>query len=247
MKPRFEKKLSEGEVLYVVNYYGQLTNSELKQLHAQHKRIILDNSQDFFAIPVENIDTLYSCRKFFGVPDGGYLYTTAMLEGEIEQDISYDRMTYLLGRLELDAATFYSSYVEANMRFANENMKTMSKLTKNLLGNIDYKKVKAIRTENFEFLHNELKDINMLNLRVPEGAFMYPLFVDNGSRVKRKLIEKKIYIPTLWPDVFENNDKNSIEWKFAEDIVPLPIDQRYTQEDMEYVLEVLSDVLSERN
>lgn len=26
-------------------------------------------------MPVENVDTLYICRKFFGVADGAFLYT----------------------------------------------------------------------------------------------------------------------------------------------------------------------------
>ena len=49
----------------------------------------------------------------------------------------------------------------------------------------------------------------------------------------------KIYIPTLWPSVFELTTKEDIEYKMAENILPLPIDQRYTIEDMEYIVEAV--------
>lgn len=41
--------------------------------------IILDNTQSFFQKPISGIDTIYSCRKYFGVPDGAYLSTNILL------------------------------------------------------------------------------------------------------------------------------------------------------------------------
>ena len=70
-QPLFDKNLQEDEWLYIVNYYGQVSNEvELKN---HYNRIIYDNAHAFFRKPVDGIETIYSCRKFFGVPDGAYL------------------------------------------------------------------------------------------------------------------------------------------------------------------------------
>ena len=65
---------------------------------------------------------------------------------------------------------------------------------------------------------------------------MYPLMVENGAALRKKLQAEKIYIPTLWSTVFEVAEKNSLEYTMAENILPLPIDQRYGIEDMEYMV-----------
>ena len=49
----------------------------------------------------------------------------------------------------------------------------------------------------------------------------------------------KIYIPTLWPNVLDECEPDTLEYKFAADILPIPVDQRYGVEDMEYLAEVI--------
>lgn len=47
--------------LYVVNFYGQLTNEFILTLG---KNVIVDNAQAYFQRPVKGVDTIYTCRKF---------------------------------------------------------------------------------------------------------------------------------------------------------------------------------------
>lgn len=150
--PIFNKSLHEYEYLYIVNYYGQLTNDKLIYLKQKYGKIILDNTHAFFQKPIDGIDTIYSCRKFFGVPDGAYLSTDSVLDEVLETDISKDRMTHILGRFEGTASDYYSIFKENDTSFKFEPLKYMSKLTKNILGAIDYKKVKRIREENYTYL-----------------------------------------------------------------------------------------------
>lgn len=229
--------LDDDQWLYIVNFYGQLDNERLKRLADKHGRMIIDNVQAYYQMPISGIDTIYTCRKFFGVADGAFLYTDAMLEEELPQDESFDRMRFLLGRFERTASEFYSEYAANNELFTNQPIKAMSKLTQNLLHAIDYDEIKQRRKNNFEILHNAFGDINRLNLTVPEGAFMYPLYIENGAQIRKQLQEKKIYIPTLWPDVFECCDESESEYDMAKNILPLPCDQRYTYEDMEYLVD----------
>lgn len=245
-KPLFSHELDENEWLYIVNYYGQLNNEAISELKRKYKRIIVDNAQSYFQLPAAGVDTFYTCRKFFGVADGAFLYTDKNLERALPLDESYERMHFLLGRYERSANEFYGEYVANNKLFADEQIKAMSKLTKNLLRGIDYEAVAKQRQENFAFLHTELKTKNKLDLTIPYGAFMYPLMVDNGMEIRKKLQQMKIYIPTLWPNVLEECEADTLEYKLAADILPIPVDQRYGIEDMEYLTEVIKNVSTER-
>lgn len=223
--------------LYVVNYYGQLDNKKIKQFSYSIKNLIIDNVQSFFQSAVINIPTIYNCRKYFGVIDGAYLYSDKTLEEKFERDISYNNMEYLVGRFEKTASEFYNQYVSNNKRFADESIKLMSAFTENIMHSLDYEQIKRVRTENFRYLHENLKDINKLKLTVPEGAFSYPLLIDNGAEIRKKLQAEKIYIPTLWPDVFNVCNENDLEIKYAKNILPLPVDQRYGKKEMQYICE----------
>ncbi len=241
--PIFDDSLSENEWLYIVNFYGQMSNEQIKGFKTKFGNIVVDNVQAFFNMPVSDTDTLYSCRKFFGVADGAYLYTDKLLSDELEQDISYGRMEFLLGRLEKTANEFYTKYVENNDCFSCQPIKSMSKLTHNLLKGINYENVAKKRTENFIILHDNFKNINKLKLEIPNGAFMYPLYIPNGDKIRKALMQKKIYIPTLWPDVFDVCSENDLEYNMAKNILPLPIDQRYSNNDMIYIIEEIKKCL----
>ncbi len=230
-------QLERNEWLYLMNFYGQLTVEEMEGICGEYKRVIIDFSHDYFREPIAGGDTIYTCRKFFGVPDGAILYTDAKEPDiEIPVDESFERMHFLLGRFERPASEFYEEYVSNNELFANEPIKKMSALTENILRGIDYKSVEKRRTENYRYLHAKLCAMNQLELRNVTGAFAYPLMVEHGDELKTKLISRKIFIPTLWPNVLEEMVEGSMEYRMANNILPIPCDQRYTCEDMEYII-----------
>ncbi len=237
--PLPERVPSEDEYMLIVNYYGQIDNETLLGLKAGYKNIIFDCSQAFFQRPPDNTDTVYSCRKFFGVPDGAYLSTDIRLEEELETDVSMGRMSHLLGRYEGLASDHYAEFRKNEESLGEIPLRKMSLLTKNILGAIDYEKVREVRTENFKFLHERLGGINRLALKVPGGAYAYPFYSRNGSRARKILAESLIYVPVLWPNVLEDNSENSREYDLASNILPLPCDQRYGKEDMEHIAEMV--------
>jgi len=232
--------LLKDEWLYLVNYYGQIDNKIISLFREKYKNIIVDNSQAYFQMPVDNIDTIYTCRKFLGVSDGAFLYSDRLISRHLPQDESFERIHYVLGRYERGASEFYQESSDNNKYFINEPIKYMSKLTKNLLHAIDYNFVRDRRTENFNILHHEFKYVNKLKLSVPDGAFMYPLYIDNGAVIRKELQKKKIYVPTLWPDVFNSCNENELEYDMAKNILPLPVDQRYDRNNMINIINEVS-------
>ena len=233
--------LADDEWLHLMNYYGQLTNEYIYSLKKKYDRVIVDNAQAYFAQPLKETDTIYTCRKFFGVSDGAFLYTNSVSPEEYPADESFNRMRFLLGRFERSASEFYSEYSDNNHMFAGEPIKKMSKLTENLLHGIDYDYVMKKRTDNFSKYHDLLGAVNGLSLKIAEGAFAYPLLVDNAPELRKALQNNKIYIPTLWPNVLNEVEKETIEYKFVNNILPLPCDQRYNTEDIIYISECIKN------
>ena len=242
--PSQEIQLGENEWFYFVNYYSQFSNEIIYQFVQKYERVIVDNAQSYFQEPIPHVDTLYTCRKYYGVADGAFLYTDAILDEELSTDESFERMHFLLGRYERTASEFYSEYIDNNKSFSAEPIKRMSKLTCNLLHGIDYERVRTIRQNNYSCLHQALCKWNKLKLSDKPGTFMYPFFLNNGREVRKRLQEKKIYIPTLWPSVYKIATSDSMEYKMAENILPLPIDQRYSRNDLTYMLKCLLEFIN---
>lgn len=231
--PNFNKPLYSGEYLYVVNYYGLINNTKLLELKKRFGNIIADNVHAFFQKPADGIDAVYSCRKFFGVPDGGYVHTDAP-RLELTEDKSKDRMKHLLGRFENKCASEYYADFKANDKsFGDVPLRAMSGITHNILGAIDYTSVKRKREENYATLAHLLGNENGIRLIAPEGPYAYPFYCANGMELKKRLAERKIYVPTLWPNVLEM--QCCVEKNLAENILPLPCDQRYDEENMKFI------------
>ena len=230
-------EVDSDEWLYLVNYYGQVSDETITTLDQRFKHVIVDNSQNYFAKPLEGLDTLYTCRKYFGVADGAFLYTDAKLNSNLPMDESFERMRFVLGRYERPASEFYSDAAANNAFFKDEPIKQMSRLTRNLLHAIDYEYVKQKRTSNFSILLNELNSSNELSVKAVSGAFMYPYMTEESDTIKKRLLEKKIYIPTLWPNVVNELPQEWNEWRLAKNILPIPCDQRYSEEDMQIIVQ----------
>ena len=239
--PRFDRELDEDEWLYVVNYYGQLSDAYLQQLKDRFGRLIVDNVQDFFRRPLSGVDTVYSCRKFFGVPDGGYAACDAALP--LEQDSSRGRMRHILGRYEVSGSAFYADFQENDELFYDLPLRAMSPITRNLLRAVDYDEVKRRRNANYAILAAALDERNPLTLTVPDGPYCYPFYCENGMAVKRALAQQKIYVPTLWPNV--TAEDGDVEYDYAENILPLPVDQRYGEEEMLRILQALTQLTTQ--
>lgn len=239
LEPLFDySSIKETEVLLYTNYFGIKDDFITNWTKKVTKNIIIDNAQAFFAPVIENVDSFSSPRKFVGVADGGYLYTNKKLALTFEKDESYNRMLHLLKRIDLSAEEAYPEFSENDKLLANQPIKIMSNLTKRILSSLDYDYIKKKRRENFLFLHQFLKGKNLLKFELnPDSVpLVYP-FRTAQKDLKMKLISEKIYCATYWPNVFEWTDRDKNAYALAEEIIALPIDQRYGTAEMENILD----------
>lgn len=102
IEPIKDYNLNSNEAFLYTNYFGLKQDCVKRLAKLYNKQLIVDNAQAFYAEPLEGIDTFYSPRKFFGVADGGYLYIDKKLDIELKQDYSYERMSHLLKRIDIN-------------------------------------------------------------------------------------------------------------------------------------------------
>lgn len=232
--------LKADEALLYTNYYG-LKQRYVEQLAEKvGTRLIVDNTQAFYAKPLSGIDTFYTCRKFFGVADGAYLYSDAVLDEEIEQDYSYDRMAHLLKRIDLSAEEGYADFRRVDDGLDNQPIRRMSKLTQRIMQSIDYEVAARRRRENYQMLHEALGGENNLELPLDEEAvpMVYP-YLAPVKGLREKLIENKVFVARYWPNVLDWITKDDIEYLLAFQMQPLPIDQRYGVKDMKRIIDII--------
>ena len=232
--------LKEGEALLYTNYFG-LKQRYVEQLETQFsKHLIVDNTQAFYAKPLQGIDSFYTCRKFFGVADGAYLYTDKLLDEDFEQDESYSRILHLVKRIDQSAEEGFADFRRADDSLDNQPIRKMSKLTLRIMQSIDYEAAAKKRRENFQMLHEALGKKNNLALQLDKEAIpmVYPYMApDKGLR--EKLIENKIFVARYWPNVLEWTTDKDIEYLLADQMLPLAIDQRYGEEEMNRIIDII--------
>lgn len=238
LMPIIDFETGEDEAVLVINYFG-LLDEEIGSRLQSVRHLIIDNSQAFYSTAAAE-HMFYSPRKFFGVPDGGYLKTSVRLENTFETDSSADRAKHLLIRLDSSAEKGYSEYVKHEQALAGQEMKWMSPFTRRLLGGIAYREVGDKRRKNYQVLKELLGDVNELKLIMRDNAvpLCYPLLISRPG-LRAYLIEHKIYVPNYWPGIAERFSKGSVEEKLEAFLLPLPVDQRYDESHMRQIIDVL--------
>lgn len=237
-----EVQLGENEALLYTNYFGLKQRYTEKLAQQYGRQLIVDNTQAFYSKRIDGIDTFYTCRKYFGVPDGAYLYIDEELDEESEQDVSWDRMTFLSKRLDLGAEAGYGAFKELSQSLSMQPIRKMSRLTERLMKSIDYQIIAQRRRENYSYLHEHLATTNHLQLTMDDEAvpMVYPYLSQSGG-LRDKLIENKVFVARYWPNVLEWAERNDLEYRLTLQTQYLPVDQRYGMRDMERIIRCINE------
>lgn len=233
-------ELGRDEYLIYINYFG-LKNRYVEKLKQKYgSSLIIDETHNFFKAGHKGFWSFTSARKYFGVPDGAYLYSPFEIKKKYERntEISLEHLTErLLGRQQLA----YQKFV-AYEKTLGAQVKLISAVSEKLLSCVDYKKVRTARRLNYDFYQDSLSNINIWSFDNGNAdPFCYPLLLDEAFN-KVLLHENNIFIPTLWPDVLMRGDNNyNVEIEITKKLLPLPVDHRYTPNDLKVVVEKIKE------
>ena len=242
LEPITFPKLNANEFFLYVNYFGIKNTAvdELIQLYGC--QLIIDNTQAFFQTKYPTPWSFNSARKFFGVPDGAYLYSKFNLNPQLEPNLRV-QYQHLIERLIGNLDSAYPIFQD-NERILDSSIMSPSPLSLRLLENIDYKAVKERRNQTFKFVHNYVGQYNNIDIDVGsiDGPMCYPLITSKPID-KKQLYEYGFFIPVYWKEILEKHVSGfEIEKYIASHLTAIPVDQRYYSADL---LPLLNCLLSE--
>lgn len=234
----------KDEVILYCNYFGLMDEYVKIVTDSYAPNIIIDNTQAFFSRPLPEIDTFYTCRKFFGVADGAYLYTNKEADFDIPQDYSSSRMLFLLDRLDRSAEEAFSDYHKSEDSLDHDKIKKMSKITQFIMSSIGYKSIVDRRISNYTYLHDNLSSSNTLSVDLERKnvPMVYP-FLSEDINLRKKIIDNKVYVASYWPNVQSWCNAEGLENTLSQLLLPLPIDQRYSIDEMNFIVSVLKEFI----
>jgi hypothetical protein len=238
-------QLEGDELILIVDYFGLCGETiKLSRSRFEPKQTIVDCSQAYFSEPTDFLATIYSPRKFFGLPDGGLLYSaeTRIERPEQRDNSSESRMAHLISRLTNSPEAAYRQYLEAEQAISKLPVQGMSRLTERLLQSVDYQRARETRARNALYLHERLGQYNQLNIKIDgiSAPLCYPFLPSIKTTSKAELISQRVFIPTYWPEVLGRVEEGSFEWNLVTNGLFLPCDQRYNEDDMGKLISLLA-------
>jgi hypothetical protein len=236
----------EGEVVLCVDYFGMSgrgCDSAIARFGAG--RVVVDASQALLHAPRPGVATVYSPRKFCGVPDGGLLVHAPGAPGPWPADeaASAARSRALELRSAGQVQAGYERFLEGEASLSDCAPRGMSTLTRRLLGRVDVDALRARRLANHAHLAEALRRDGYEVLPLPPGEvpLCCPVVVADAARLRAALAARGIYAPAYWPDADVPAD-DTVGQLLRHGTLYLPCDQRYGADDMDRIARALREI-----
>ena len=245
------------DILLWCGYFGYRTPMpDMAKFKKSGGVIIEDITHSLFSEKVCNSQSDYlvaSIRKWEPINCGGYC---AAVNGNLEHiptsapplefvenkaSAMNIKKEYLDNFDEQKKKLFLSIFVDSNQWLAkNYSELVIDYESKKFLECVDVVKQRQIRRNNAHVLHKRLE--NKIKFLFTEDEMDCPLFVpiivQNRDEVRKVLTDNKIYCPIHWPHPNAKCESNLYDLELS-----LICDQRYTEEDMDRIVTVLSELI----
>ena len=238
------------DALLLMDYFGY---SAPMPFLADYKGIVIrDVTHSLFSTAFSDADFYFgSLRKWCGVWTGGFAWTRDghKLDSGLEEGFEYvalrkramrDKASYINGKKEDKG--FLKVFEKAEKALEQVGIAQADERDVELAQKLDVVAIKGIRRSNAEVLRTAFSDW-LIFPSLPDDAtpFFVPVLVPDGKRdaLRRYLIKKDIYCPIHWP-VSEYHRLDTKVTHLYENELSLICDQRYTEKDMNRIVEMIN-------
>lgn len=264
-------------MIFIHPYYGVDTCRELRiQLKTLQKSgvfVMEDVTQSYYleGIGKDADFVVGSLRKWYAVPDGGFVATNIPLAQEVleaGEDYARERLSpltekwmYLHDKMSSDEGpqerqARKAAYLEKNRALEEaldhySDIRRMSRVSLSMLSETDEMAAAKKRSENYDYLYEKIKGLKrfrpIMNKQGGEAPLYFPIYAKEREELQKFLRERDIYAPVLWPLGEENRNALVGDGDYIyRHMLALPIDQRYGIGDMEKIAETLLDFEKQR-
>lgn len=252
------------DVIFFHGYFGfDTTRSAVDALKScQNKGCILveDITSNFLSDNRTDFADYYisSLRKLFAIPDGGILVGKTELPSLKIADASklmvekavlaYDaKSSYFIAPSKEKKLQFKNLYTEFHNEIEiNDKLYCMSLKSKEIIKRIDIEKIREKRQNNYKQLYDVLWDIKsivpVLGICTDNITPLFlPIYYDgNRAELQSFLADNDIYCPVIWPEPSQIVIRDDITRKIYENMLCIPIDQRYGVDEMNWIIHILN-------
>lgn len=242
-------------ILLIHPYYGRDSYGHIrKQLYSGREkfgyRIAEDVTQSLYMSGISDADYIFaSLRKWFPVPDGGFLISRRTRYSNLE-NTKYVRLQlqameekhrYILtgnGKKE----KYLNTHTKAEELLENENIcYGISDFSREILGKIDYDYFMSQRQKNANYLVRNIPEgrvqLNRTEYQNDEVPLYVPIWAENREVIQKYIAQSGIYLSVLWG--LNNKDvlsgmADADRWHYS-NLLAVPCDYRYSERDMQYV------------
>ncbi|MGN1370634.1 MAG: aminotransferase class I/II-fold pyridoxal phosphate-dependent enzyme [Aristaeellaceae bacterium] len=246
-----------------MDYFGNpaITDEELLQLRTRYPQMVFieDRTHDLLVEQHRTFCpdyTLASLRKWLNIPDGGLLW------GEVHPQTIEENTTFSQARLRAQCLRnqFFRSGDEAVKReyrgifsrldelIDNREPYRMSAYARALADRADWNAIRLQRQKNAEVLLRTLMHNPHIRFVQPEAGrsdLYVELLVEQRDEIQRRLSAKSVFCTIIWP-LCEAQRKACCWSQYVEThMLAAPCDQRYDEEDMQYIACEIDRVVNE--
>ncbi len=255
-------KTFKPKAVLTMNFYGSATTaSAIAKVKAfdENITVIEDFSHCTFCLKKifnEQVDFyVSSIRKSLGVCDGSIVLSkkkcnTSYIQSE-QSEFAYKRFVaqtekgrYSFSKDQEAKSKFLFTIRECESIINEFNaVYPISENAKQMLKLINSEEIAFARQQNMKhllsLLNGKVNIVPGLERSFDGAPFSLPILVDDQDAAQKKLVQNGIYVPILWPisDEARKICKNSTY--VSEHMLSIPIDQRYTWDDMEEMAETI--------
>jgi hypothetical protein len=241
---------ARDDIVIVVHYFG-FPNALLSELLERRAETSYGIVEDCVQAPytqgvgVEGDYAISSLRKWWPAPDGAAVHAKQEMSfslAETDEEFVSTRLAAKLLRGAGQCESKYLSWVEQSEKSLKPIPRKVSWLSSQLLEAVPKVAACARRRSNWSTLSEGLEAIGGLKplfLDLPDHVvpLAFPITIEGRLRdqLRDHFRKQRIFCPVHWPFMAGWPDKSR---RLSEDILSLPIDQRYDEADMERILRV---------
>ena len=265
-----KKKLKRSEALYVLNFFNVREPASTQEFlrNLKDEMIVIEDRTHTFFNDEKGLGhfQLASLRKWMGIPSGAAIGVEdkdnrAQLEKKLVPFNSYpliEKRLYgsiLKGQYLQEGGDdslkeiYLNSFAEAGEAVEKQviPLERIDPLSEMIFGTHDVEEMKRKRRGNYNLLYQSLSTVfgpdNVVSgrLKPSDTPLGFVVYVEQRDQLKKELVKNKIYPPVHWPvpDVISKLDmKNPSD--ISNKILTIPCDQRYSEEDMKRIIEVIT-------
>ena len=253
------------DAILTMNFYGSVdTRSAIAKVKAFNDRItvIEDFSHCTFCLDRifnEQVDYyVTSIRKSIGVCDGAlvlskkptnrhYIGTAAPDFGMLRLGAQRQKGRYVYSKSTDDKSLFLSELRQGEgMIDKLDGVHPISEISKAMLASVNGEEIAFARRENirhlWSLLNGKIKMIPGLDRSFDGAPFSLPILVENRDIVQKRLAQKGVYAPVLWPIDDKARSVCDVSAYVSDHMLSIPIDQRYNYDDIEDIASIVLEI-----